>query len=721
MKMAATASTVLALLLLSLTGAYGAETTVNPIRRVVKMLQAMSAKVEAEGEKEKELFDKYMCYCKTSSGTLQESISAGETKVPQLEAALKEAQSQKAQLEEHLKEHKAAREDAVAAVAEAEGLRGKEATEFSKEHEELTMNIDALTKAIAAISGGMQGSFLQTDAAKAVERLVVNSDTVDANEKDMIMAFLDTAVSQGYVPQSGQIVGMLKQIKDGMEKDLEDITTAEEAAKKNADALIAAKQKEIAAHTEAIESKTGRSGSTAVEIANLGHDLEDTSESLADDKQFLADMDKNCETKEKEWDEISKLRSEEKLAIAETIKILNDDDALELFKKTLASPSFVQVTSSMRLQRSEALAKLRQVRSMRDVKSSKLDFITLALSGKKMSFEKVIVLVDELVETLAKEQTDDDDKKAYCEKEFDSSEDQIKVLKQELKDASMDIEEATEKITTLTAELKALSDSIAALDKEVAEATETRKEEHDTFTELMSSDSAAKELLGIAKNRLNKFYNPKLYVPPPKRELSEDEAIGASFGVAPPPTAPPGGIAGTGVLALVQLHSQDSVAPPPPPESFAPYAKKAGMNNGILKMIDMLVADLDKEMQTAQVDEKDAQADYEVYMEDAAAKRAASSKTMTDKESAKADAEGDLQSGKETEAAKTKDMQSEEEYLSSMHADCDWLIKHFDARKTARAAEVDALKNAKAVLSGADYSLVQWDHRAVRSLRGALA
>mmetsp|Transcript_58313 Transcript_58313/g.136336 ORF Transcript_58313/g.136336 Transcript_58313/m.136336 type:complete len:728 (+) Transcript_58313:67-2250(+) len=723
MKMASMRSFAAVLLLLSISApTHGMETAVNPIRRVVKMLQAMSSKVEAEGEKEKELFEKYMCYCKTSSGTLEESISAGETKVPQLESSLEEAKGMKAQLDQELKDHKAGREDAKSALAEAESLRDKEATEFSKESQDLMTNIEALTKAIDAISKGMTASFVQTGSAKVMKTLIVNTDRIESTEKDMIMSFLEGSASDSYAPQSGEILGILKQIKDGMEKDLADITSAEEEAKKNAAALAEAKEKEIAAHTEAIEVKTERSGKAAVEIAEMGHDLEDTKEALEEDKKFLADMAANCGTKEKEWEEIEKLRAEEKLAIAETIKILNDDDALELFKKTLPSPSFVQVVSSAKQQREAALSKLKQLPRSRSIDNTKIEFITLALNGKKMSFEKVMTLIDELVETLGTEQKDDEEKKAYCEKEFDTTEDDIKVLKQALKDAEMSIDEAESTIETLVAEIKALTKGISELDKQVAEATEDRKEENEECTELISSDSAAKQLLSIAKNRLNKFYNPKLYVAPPKRELTEDEEIGANFGVAPPPTAAPGGIAGTGVMALVQLHSfsQDSVAPPPPPESFGAYAKKGQMNNGILKMIDMLVADLDKEMQTAEVDEKNAQKEYEEYMADAAAKRAQDSKTITDKEAAKAEAEADLQAAKGTKSDKTKEMASEEEYLTSMHADCDWLIKNFDLRKSARAEEVEALKNAKAVLAGADYSLVQRGHHVMRSLRGGL-
>merc|ERR1719269_239570 len=149
-----------------------------------------------------------------------------------------------------------------------------------------------------------------------------------------------------------------------------------------------------------------------------------------------------------------------------------------------------------------------------------------------------------MVVTLKQEQADDDAKKEYCNKEFDTADDKKKSLERKISDLDKAIEDTKEGIATVKDEIAALEEGIKKLDKAVAEATEQRKEEHEEFTELMASDSAAKELLGFAKNRLNKFYNPKLYKPPPKRELTEEERITVNMGGTLAPTAPPAGIAG---------------------------------------------------------------------------------------------------------------------------------------------------------------------------------
>merc|ERR1712139_537536 len=128
------------------------------------------------------------------------------------------------------------------------------------------------------------------------------------------------------------------------------------------------------------------------------------------------------------------------------------------------------------------------------------------------------------------EQQDDDHKKEYCSTQFDLSDDKKKGLERSVADLETAIEDAKEGIATTESEIEALQASIKALDKAVAEATEQRKEENEDFQSLMASDSAAKELLGFAKNRLNKFYNPKLYKPPPKRELSEEDRATVNMG-----------------------------------------------------------------------------------------------------------------------------------------------------------------------------------------------
>merc|ERR1719476_721982 len=123
-------------------------------------------------------------------------------------------------------------------------------------------------------------------------------------------------------------------------------------------------------------------------------------------------------------------------------------------------------------------------------------------------------------------------------------------------------------------------------------------------------------------------------------------------------------------------------------------------------------------MTEAETTEKDSQADYEQAMKDAAEKRAADTKTLADKQKAKAETEADTESKTEEKGATTKTLLATLEHIQSLHAECDWLIQYFQVRKEARTGEIESLTTAKAVLSGADFSLVELGQRSVRSLRG---
>merc|ERR1719401_808190 len=188
-------------------------------------------------------------------------------------------------------------------------------------------------------------------------------------------------------------------------------------------------------------------------------------------------------------------------------------------KKTLpssASASFVQMGANSISARARALFAIQKAQQTSKTIRPQYDFIAMAIQGKKIGFDKVIKMIDNMVATLKQEQLDDDNKKNYCGKQLDESDDKKKGLEHSLSDLETVIAETTDGIATTKSEIKSVEAGIKALDKAVAEATEQRKEENEDFTELMASDSAAKELLGFAKNRLNKFYNPKLYKAPPK-------------------------------------------------------------------------------------------------------------------------------------------------------------------------------------------------------------
>jgi len=351
---------------------------------------------------------------------------------------------------------------------------------------------------------------------------------------------------------AGEILGILKAMKDEMEADLKEAVADETKAVAGFGDLKASKETEIETATESIESKMARAGELAVSVVQTKDSLEDNIEEKADTEKFKVTLEKDCKTKEADMAERVKMRNEEIAAISEAIGILNDDDALDVFKKAPAM-SLSQTPVIGFLQRSDVHAsrarKAQAILGRTAVKSNdthlKLILYTLGSKLKlksKGGFEEVIKMIDDMVVLLGKDQKEDEKQKAYCEDEFEKSADEEKATTTKLGQVDAALAEATDEIVTLAEQIKALGVSINDLDQEVAAATEQRKAEHSAYVETMQMNEAAVGLVGKAKNRMQKFYNPTLYKAPPK--------------------------------AFIQAESDTFVAPPPAPEMPSGPVKK---------------------------------------------------------------------------------------------------------------------------------------------------
>jgi len=514
---------------------------------------------------------------------------------------------------------------------------------------------------------------------------------MDDTDRQTVLSFLSGKQGEA-APGTDQIVGILKTMKDEMTGGLADAQKAEEEAVATYGSLMSAKKKEVNAATKMTEEKLQRVGQLATEIETKKNELEDTKDRLAEDSKSLATFKTTCKTRRAEVDKSRAIRQEELVALADTIKVLNDDDTLELMKKTLPSASsFMQIQVSAQSMRKHALQMLVAGRQPRHG-SVQLDFIALALRGKKAGFEGVIQMIDKLSATLKAEQKADNDEKAYCAAEFDKADDKKKSLERTISNAESALGKAKEDIESLAEDIAALKTGLADLDKSVAQATAQRKEENAEHQSLMQNNGAAKQVLEFAKNRLNKFYNPALYKAPPKRELSEADQITVNNGGTLAPTAAPGGVAGTGIGAsFVQVEAHHT----------------GGKSSGVIRMIELLVADLDKQMTESETEEKDAQGDYETTMSESTAKRTTDAKALAENESSLADAEASLEELTANKKSATKELSANKELAMSLHSQCDWLIEYFEVRKQARSSEIEAMTNAKAVLSGAADSFLQ--------------
>jgi len=695
------------------------------------MLQAMQKKVEQEGIEEKKLFEKFMCYCKNGDKDLGASIESANDKLSTLPSKIEAANGKLAQLKDDVKQHQEDRRSAKRAMSEAKGIRAKEAKAFAAEKTELDATITAVKKAVTAIEQGVSGGFLQTVAAQVLRRALENADIQELDRSELA-SFLSLKQDLDYAPKSGEILGILKQMADSATKNRADAMASEKAAAKSYEQVVSVRTEEVEALTLSIEEKMKRIGELGVELVEMKGDLDDSSNALAADKEFLANLEKNCKTKTKEFQKRSKLRATELVALADTIKLLNDDDALDLFKKSLPSASggassFMQMLETARSLRSRALSLLRRARRKAGRQHRpKWDFLILALSGRRsMSqgvFDKVIGICDGMIKELKKEQQVDDDKKEYCAAQLGIAKGKRKSLERTLKDEEEEIGKAKDAITALTEEIAALESGIIDLDKSVSAATRQRKEENEEFKSAISSNSKAKNLLVFATKRLNQFYNPSLIEVSAQQEHAEHaepaDPGNAEFAVhtaeAPVANAEEEGddVESTTaddetysetMLVQVAAHAKRlEAAPPPPPETRDAYAKKSEEASGVLQLIGVLINDLEKDIAEGNADEANNQVAYETMMRESATKRTEDSKALSGKEEAKADLEKALADHTQKEKDTKSELVAVEQFFMSLKSECDFLIQTYDMRKKARTGEIDAMLKAKEVLSGAD-------------------
>jgi len=683
----------------------------NPIRKVVTLMQDMQKEIVAEGDKEKELFDKFMCFCGGSSGDLQRSVADSRTKIDELSARLKSSVAEKTQVKVDIVQNKKDLAGAINDKAQATQLREKEHAEYNAMAADAKTNIAGMAGATVALENGAGGaSLMQLPHVDRLHKLIETYPNLDSLARRDVISFLDQ--SGDYVPQSGQIVGILKQMKDQMESDFQQASSEEAQAAASFGELKASKEQEAKLLAQATEAKTERSGNLAVAAQQAKDQLEDEQEELADAERFLANLRDNCATKEKEWNARVKLRNEEVSAISEAIAILTEEGSLSVFKKTLpGAPSggslgFLQKSGSglRATQLEEIRSKLAAIVHHNGMSRFRLMLYTLnskiklsqdpaappadagnqtssAPANKGDALQLVAKIVKGMLATLRTQQQDDDKQKDWCNGEFMKAHDQEKGAKSKVADLDATVDELADSVAQLAEQIKPLKEEIVALDRSVAEATEQRKEEHAEYIQNIMLNNMAQNLVKKARNRLHKFYSPTLYRQP-ATPMSEEERV---------------------LTAGISFLQKDTmrIVQPQAPETFSGGVKKNEGSVGIISMMDTIVRDLEMSGREAEMDENDTQKDYAKLMGDSHLSRSQYAKSVADKEAAKAALETKLLSTQQSHRDANKDLSIVEAFINDLHISCDFLLENYDARKQARVTEMDSLMSSGATLEGA--------------------
>jgi len=671
----------------------------NPIRKVVKLMQEMQKEIEVQKEKEKELFEKFMCICTSYPPELRQSIEEGTKNVELLTSKIEEESANKEKLEQELIGHKQEKAGAEKDLNQATMLREKEAAEYEQTTVSTAASVEALGKAVASLSKGASSAMLQqTGGVPQLQALVETSNFVSSFDRERVVAFL-TGTSSDSSAGSGEVVGILKQMKADMEQTLVEAEESEKVAAQGYADLKAAKDKEIEVAAESIEGKEKKSGEFEVSIAQSTDALDDTKAEIKDSQAMLSLLEGTCESRKKEWEARIKMRDDEIAAISEAITILNDDDALDVFKKAVpAGAGFLQtrhgksfaiqglqkaveiVTNAIKTPKSHA-AKLELL--MYKMKTQ-LRYAQSSNAKEFPDMSGVAKMTEDMIVVLKSEMEADEKKKMWCTEELEKSEAE-RTRKQEVLDqATAAISQTEDEISGVSDEIKTLETEIVDIDKEVAGSTEQRKKEHAEYTENGQMTEVAVSLVEKAKNRLQKFYNPTLYKAPPKKEATMEEKITASY------------------AAFIQRHSsirQAKAKQMPDLPELPKYEKQN--SGGIVQMMDTIVKQLEMDKVESEHEEKTAQKEYVEFMADAQVNRAQDAKSVVQKKAAKAGLEKRLVVLKEDAKTMSEEVFQAHQLIGEVHNACDFVLETFKERAAARAGEIESLENAKSVLEGA--------------------
>jgi len=492
--------------------------------------------------------------------------------------------------------------------------------------------------------------------------------TISPSQKRVIAAFIQEpqdyfdakpTFKQSYAPQSGEIFGILTQMLETFEANLAQSQKEEMENQKAYEDLKAAKEAEIAAGQEQIDKKTAELADTDEKNAQAKEDLEDTKKSLAADEEFLMMLKEKCAMTNKEWEERQKTRQLEMEAVSKALAVLSGDDAHDLFTRTF-NPALVQTGEAVAAKRREEASQLLSQVAKR-LNSPRLS--ALAYRVRLDAFTRVKKAIDDMVAQLLKEKADEIKHKDFCVDEFNTNQLQTEKKERAKADLIAKIEDLEMTIKALTEAIDKLKAEIAEMQVQMKRAGEDREKENKEFQTTVADQRETQRLLKAALSVLQDFYGKK--------------------------------------AALLQGRKQEPAGPPPPP-GFEAYKKNAA-SGGVMDMIQQIIQDAKAMEAEAIRSEEDAQKAYEDFVKETNASIEVKSKEIVNKSEEKATAEGELIETKEAKEAVMLELEQLSNYNAELHQACDFVLKNFDVRQTARDEEVEALKQAKAILSGAKF------------------
>jgi chromosome segregation ATPase len=623
----------------------------RPIAKVIRMLNDMAGQLKKEADADAEMYEQMACWCETGGKAKEAAIKMQTQRIADLGAAMDEYSAKADQLKSDIEGLETDVSEKTSALEQATSIRDKELAEFNANEKDMIQSITSLKSAVITLSKA------HGESALIQVKDLLKHQAKKFKKHHPVFSLIQqrtSTLAMEKTPASGEIYGVLKQMKESFETNLESDKKEEAKAAEEYVQMKEAKTAELAAANSQIESKTVELGATEQSFAQATQDKKDTEASLEADQGFLADLKDKCAVADEEYAARVKVRTEEQKAISDTIGILTNEEANDAFTKSM---TFFLQTSKKSNKRAKASLILKAAAQ----KSKNPRLVTLAMSMRLDAFAKVKQNIDIMVKELKQESADEVVDRDYCIKSLNENDKQTAAANDMKGDLDTKIADLTASIDKFTEELAALSAEVTETQVEMKKASAIREEENKDFTMTISDQRATQAILEKALARLADFYNKK-----------------AAF--------------------LQEQADQPGQALAPPPEQ-ATYAKSSG-GGKVMAMIEDVVKE-SKEIETQAIaDETSAQAAYEGFIKDSNKLITANTNDIANKSSAKAKADAELAQAKGDLKGTIDTILTLADTAKTLHDQCDFLLKHFTERQSNRAQEIDALNQAKAIFSG---------------------
>jgi len=645
----------------------------RPVSKVITLLKDMVGQLEKEAEEDEEVYETMGCWCETNDKEKTKSISDAQGRISDLGAAIEEGTAQSAKLNTEIENLNKEIAKNNQALDTATALRTKQLAEFNEEEKDMLQSISSLKSAVIALSKHHESMLQYSDDTytKVVsmfhDELRRHKDllreVITPKQRKAIEAFAqaDDAVAllQSDAPASGEIFGILKQMKETFETNLAASQREEMENQKAFEDLKAAKEEEIAAGTSLADTKTVLLGNTDEKKAQNEEDLEDTQAALEADTAFLANLKERCANMDQEYEERTKTRQLEIQAVSKALAFLSSDEAHDLFTRTF---NFVQVQSSISSKRRTAISNVLEAAAK---KSQDPRISALATRARLDAFTKVKQSIQDMVEKLIKEKEDEIKHKDFCIEEINNNERDTEMKERDRDDLVAKIDDLASTIDSLAKAIEVLKAEVAEMQVQMKRAGEDREKANKDFQTTVADQRATQKLLAAALNILKGFYEK---------------------------------------AALMQKSvEQKQVTGQAPPPGFKSYEKNAA-SGGVMGMMSGIINDAKAMEAEAIRGEESAQKTYEEFVMDTNNSVEEKVKDIVGKTEAKAKAEGakvEAETERDSVLGELEQLANEN---ADLHKSCDFTLKNFELRQTARDEEIEALKQSIAMFSGASFS-----------------